>query len=176
VPGEAWGFHIQLTGLVSEYFTGDPMRGVQVRLVKDSIERETVLTQRNGRYELYLERGYDYLIWFHREDLVTKYVRIDARDIPLFPDVPYYEMDLQMTMFRWIDKFDFTIFNDPVGMAAYRHSVRNMYWNVDYTTRRRTAVQRVMVLYERELAAIEKAERMQRMKSKSNGRRKPVHF
>ncbi|MCB0764677.1 MAG: hypothetical protein KDB84_08235, partial [Flavobacteriales bacterium] len=84
-------FYIRLHGLVTEHFSGDGMKGVQVRLVKDSVERETVITGSNGKYEIFLERGYDYLVWFHREDLVTKHVRIDARDIPLFPDVPFYD-------------------------------------------------------------------------------------
>jgi len=102
-PSMASAFHIRLYGLVTEHFTGDPMKGVQIRLVKDSIERETLVTVWNGKYELFLERGYEYQIWFHRTDLVTKHVLIDARDIQLFPDVPFYEMDLQMTLSNgWI--------------------------------------------------------------------------
>lgn len=80
-------FYIHLHGIVTEYFTGDAMR-VQIRLVKDSVDRETVFTVGNGKYELFLERGYDYQVWFYRSDMVTKHVRIDART-PLFPDVPF---------------------------------------------------------------------------------------
>ncbi|MEO8591674.1 MAG: hypothetical protein ABI432_19990 [Flavobacteriales bacterium] len=145
-------FYIHVHGLVTEHFSGDMMKGVQVRLVKDSIERETVITESNGKYELYLERGYDYLIWFHRDDLVTKHVRIDARAIPLFPDVPFYDMDVQMSMFTWIDHYDFSVFNMPVGKAEYKHSVRNLNWDVDYTERIRPELARVMVHYEREIA------------------------
>ncbi|MCU0320401.1 MAG: hypothetical protein MUE88_10050, partial [Flavobacteriales bacterium] len=87
-------FHIRLYGLVTEHFSGDAMKGVQVRLVKDSVERETYITTGSGKYEIFLERGYDYVVWFHRKDMVTKHVHIDAREIPLFPDVPFYEMDL----------------------------------------------------------------------------------
>ncbi|MCB9183602.1 MAG: hypothetical protein H6591_06750 [Flavobacteriales bacterium] len=64
-----------------------------MRLVKDSVERATVFTNGKGEYEMYLERGYDYQVWFYRADLVPKYVRIDASEVPLFPDVPYYDMD-----------------------------------------------------------------------------------
>lgn len=149
-------FYIRVHGIVTEHFSGDLMKGVQVRLVKDSIERETVITEGNGKYELFLERGYDYLIWFHREDLVTKHVRIDARAIPLFPDVPFYDMDVQMSMFKWIDKFDFSIFESPVGRAEYKHSVRNLNWDIDYTERMRPEISKVMVLYQRDLAARDK--------------------
>ena len=104
-------------GLVSEYFSGDGLKQVQVRLVKDSVERETKFTDGKGEYEIYLERGYDYQVWFYRKDLVPKYVRIDARDVPLFPDVPFYDMDVQVTLFTFIEKFDFELFDMPVGLS-----------------------------------------------------------
>ncbi len=144
-------FYIYVHGIVTEYFTGDAMKGVQIRLVKDSVDRETVFTTANGKYELYLERGYDYQIWFHRSDLVTKYVHIDAQDIPLFPDVPFFDMDVQMTMFTWLNGYDFSLFNAPVGMAEYKHSVRNLNWNIEYTSKVRQLIDRFMIHYEREL-------------------------
>jgi hypothetical protein len=155
---DAEAFHIHLHGVVTEYFTGDHMKGVQVRMVKDSIERETMITSGNGQYELFLERGYDYVIWFYRKDMVTKHVRIDAREIPLFPDVPFYDMDLQITLFEWIPGFDLSLFDVPIGMAAYKRSVRNLNWDIAYTDAMRPQVQRLMVLYERELIARRKAQ------------------
>jgi hypothetical protein len=151
-PMAAHGFHIHLHGIVTEHFSGDAIKGVQVRLVKDSVDRETVITGNNGKYELYLERGYDYQIWFHRADLVTKHVNIDARKVPLFPDVPFYDMDLQMTMFTWIDGFDLELYMLPVARAEYKQSVRNLSWDVDYTKGFQTRSERLMVHYERELA------------------------
>lgn len=151
-PGEASAFHIRLHGLVTEHFSGDGLRDVQVRLVKDSVERQTIRTNGRGEYELYLERGYDYQVWYYREDLVPKFIRIDATGVPLFPDVPFYEMDVQMTMFALISGFDFSSFDEPVAMASYKHSVRNLNWDIDFTERRQAAIARVMVLYERAVA------------------------
>lgn len=174
--GPVRAFYIRLHGVVTEHATGDAMKGVQIRLVKDSIERETVITPWNGSYELFLERGYDYIVWFYREDLVTKHVRIDAREIPLFPDVPFYDMDLQMTLFTWIEGFDFSVLDAPIGMAAYKHSVRNLNWDIEYTDRMRVEVARMMVLYEREVAARRKqaAKEGSTVKKKVNRRR--VYF
>ncbi|MBL7980759.1 MAG: hypothetical protein JNL52_03015 [Flavobacteriales bacterium] len=174
--GPVRAFYIRLHGVVTEHATGDAMKGVQIRLVKDSIERETVITPWNGSYELFLERGYDYIVWFYREDLVTKHVRIDAREIPLFPDVPFYDMDLQMTLFTWIEGFDFSVLDAPIGMAAYKHSVRNLNWDIEYTDRMRVEVARMMVLYEREVAARRKqaAKEGSTLKKKVNRRR--VYF
>lgn len=155
-PSEAGAFYIRLHGLVTEHFTGEAMKGVQVRLVKDSVDRETIITTGNGRYELFLERGYNYQVWFHRADLVTKHVVIDARDVPLFPDVPFYDMDLQIGLFAWLDGLDFTLFDGPVAMAAYKHSVRNLNWDVAHTTSIQARIERFMVHYEREVAVRER--------------------
>jgi len=157
--GHASAFYIRLHGLVTEYFSGDGMREVQVRLVKDSVERETVFTNWKGEYEIFLERGYDYQVRYYRKDLVPKYVRIDASEVPLFPDVPFYEMDVQMTLFTVIDNFDFELFDMPVGMSSYKHSVRNLSWDIEYTDRMRSETARVMVLYERAIGDREKQKR-----------------
>lgn len=173
-PTEGQGFYIRLHGLVTEHFTGDAMKGVQVRLVKDSVDRETIITSSNGKYELFLERGYDYQVWFHRADLVTKHVVIDAQEIPLFPDVPFYDMDLQMTMFTWLDGFEFELYAGPVAKAEYKHSVRNLNWDVDYTKDFQAKSQRLMIAYEREVDARERKARTIASTEPKRGRRKRV--
>lgn len=176
VPRSAGAFHIRVHGLVTEYFSGDGMKDVQVRLVKDSVERGTVFTDGRGNYELFLERGYDYQIWFYRKDLVPKYVRVDAREVPLFPDVPFYDMDVQMTLFAYIAGFDFEVFDMPVGMALYKHSVRNLNWDVEYTEARRPEIAQVMTLYERAVGDLRRAEKIEGTTAKRKKGRKRVYF
>jgi len=175
LSGHVSAFHIRLHGLVTEHFSGNALKGVQVRLVKDSIERETFITTGSGRYEIFLERGYDYVVWFHRKDMVTKHVRIDARAIPLFPDVPFFEMDLQITLFTWIPDFDFGVLEEPIGMAAYKHSVRNLNWDIAHTDAMRPRVTRMMVLYEKELIARTK-QQAKAGSTASTRRRREVNF
>lgn len=172
---QADAFHIRLHGLVTEYFSGHGMKSVQVRLVKDSVERETVFTNGKGEYEMFLERGYDYQVWYYREDLVPKFIRIDARDIPLFPDVPFYDMDVQMTLFALIAGFDFSTFDEPVALAAYKHSVRNLNWDITYTEARQAAIGRVMVLYERAVADLKKQAMLDK-RAKQRKKRKRAYF
>jgi hypothetical protein len=174
VPKVGQGFYIRLHGLITEHFSGNAMKGVQVRLVKDSVDRETIITSNNGKYELFLERGYDYQVWFHRADLVTKHVVIDAQAIPLFPDVPFYDMDLQMTMFTWLDGFEFELFADPVAKAEYKYSVRNLNWDVDYTKTFQAKSQRLMIAYEREVAQRGRKGRTRPTTEPKRGRRKRV--
>ncbi len=174
-PTKAHGFHIHVYGVVTDHFTGEPVKGAQVMLVKDSIERETFTTNRNGRYEIYLERGYAYELHFKRPGFVTKFVAIDAREIPLFPDVPFFEMDLQMSMFEGLDGYDLSAFHEPVARAEYKHSVRNLNWNVDYTQARKAELIRVMIDHERELEARKRQARGGKVGS-SRKKRKLVRF
>ncbi len=176
VPKTSHAFYIHLHGIVTEHFSGDAMKGVQVRLVKDSVDRETVITSNNGKYELFLERGYDYQVWFHRPDLVTKHVNIDARKVPLFPDVPFYDMDLQMTMFTWIDGFDLELYMQPVARAEYKQSVRNLSWDVEHTKGFQAKSQRVMIHYERELASRQRQAARKVTEAKRIRRKREVDF
>ena len=175
-PQASHGFYIHLHGIVTEHFSGDALKGVQIRLVKDSVDRETVITSGNGKYELYLERGYDYQVWFYRADLVTKHVVIDARKIPLFPDVPFFDMDLQMTMFTWIDGFDVSLYMEPVGRAQYKQSVRNLSWDVEHTKDFQARSNRTMIHYEREVADRERKAALKGTTAKPGRRRRVVDF
>lgn len=175
LPCTVQAFYIHLHGIVTEHFTGDAMKGVQIRLVKDSVDRETVITPSNGKYEIYLERGYNYQVWFHRADLVTKHVVIDAREIPLFPDVPFYDMDLQMTLFTWLDGVPFDLFDAPVGKAEYKHSVRNLNWDSAYTKSFQPKAERFMIDYERQVANRGRKEAAPSAVAK-RGKRKRVDF
>ena len=147
-PQRAGAFYIQLHGQVTDYFSGDGLKGMQVRLVKDSIDRETVVTGRKGEYELVLERGYEYVVWFSGQGRVTKHVRIDTREVPPIPDVPFFDMDLQMTMCLWIDGVDFSILDQPIAEASYKHSIRNLTWDTEHTERVRKRLSKVMADYE----------------------------
>ena len=142
-------FYIRLYGLVTEHFTGEPMKGVLVRVLRDSIPLDEVTTKGNGQYEFFMDRGAAYTIWFSRQDLVTKHVRIDATEIPVFPDVPFYEMDVQMTLFTWVEGMDYSVFDQPLGEALYKHSVRNLSWNVEYTEKLRPIIAEAMDGYEK---------------------------
>lgn len=170
VPGNA--FYIQLHGAVTDHFSGDPMKGVQIRVVKDGIDRETFITERNGKYDLVLERGYDYLVWFSGQGRVTKHVRIDTREVPIIPDVPYYDMYLQITLFLWIDGMDFSLLDVPVAEANYRHSIRNLTWDTEYTEKAAKNMSRLLAQYEREFGALPSRKRASNAESDKDKRRR----
>jgi hypothetical protein len=134
---------------VTDYFSGDPLKGALVRVLKAGNEYQQMITRRDGQYAFNLERGWKYEVWFSMKAMVTKHVIIDTRDVPAYPDVPFYDMDLQMTLFPWIADLDLGAFEEPMGLAAYKASVRNMSWDMPYTLQMRPVLAKVMDEYEK---------------------------
>ena len=142
-------FYVKLSGKVTDHFTGDPVKGVLVRVLKAGKQELEATTHGDGYYEFQLDRGWRYAVWYSKDGLVTKHVNIDTEEVPAYPDVPYYEMDVQMTMFPWIAEFDFSTFDQPLGEASFKSSVRNMSWDIDYTERMRPMLAHAMDEYEK---------------------------
>lgn len=142
-------FQVKLSGQVTELYSGDPVRSALVRVLKAGLDDQQQITRGDGRYEFKLERGWKYEVWFSKKNMVTKHVIIDTREVPPYPDVPFYEMDLQMTLFPWIADVDLSAFQEALGMAAFKASVRNMSWDMPYTAEMRPVLSKVMDEYEK---------------------------
>jgi hypothetical protein len=89
------------------------------------------------------------VVYYSKEGSVAKHINIDTEEIPPYPDVPFFEMDVQMTLFPWIADFDFSAFEQPLGEAVYKPTVRNMSWDVEFTERMRPLLAKVMDEYEK---------------------------
>ena len=146
---DAQRFYVKLSGKATSHFEGDPMKGVLVRLLKAGKQEAEKITRSDGSYEFVLDRGWRYSVWFSKQGMVTKHINIDTEEVPAYPDVPFYEMDVQMTMVQWISDFDFSVFEQPLGEASFKQSVRNMSWDVEYTERMRPMLAKVMDEYEK---------------------------
>ena len=144
---QAQRFTVKLSGVVTELISGDPVSDVLVRVVKAGQDDTQSTTKKDGFYKFELERGWKYVVWFSKDGMITKHVVIDTRKIPAYPDVPFYDMDLQITMFPWIADFDFTAFDQPLGEAGYKASVRNMSWDMPYTEQQRPVFSKIMDEY-----------------------------
>jgi len=149
MPVQAQRFQVVLSGKVTDMYSGDPLRGVLVRVLKAGQEDQQRITKGDGRYRFELERGWKYEVWFSKKHMVAKHVIVDTREIPPYPDVPFYEMDLQMTLFPWMQGVDLEAFQEAVGLAAYKESVRNMSWDTPYTNQMRPVLSKTMDEYEK---------------------------
>ena len=51
-------FSVKLYGIVTDHFTGAPVKGVLVRLLKAGATEAQCITRSDGRYEFLLDRGW----------------------------------------------------------------------------------------------------------------------
>lgn len=131
----AQGFFIDLHGLVTEYESGEPIKNALVHVVS-SDQTLDMITKKDGSYSVHLKRGSDYYIYFSKKGMITKHVNINAVNVPEQPDVPFYDMDLQMTLFEIIEGVNYSFFEKPVARAEYKHSTRALNWDNEYTKER----------------------------------------
>ncbi len=125
-------FCVGVHGVISDYFSGRGMKKVKVSLINDNKETYKY-TRRSGFYAFELDSGKVYTILFQKENMVDKSVLINTNECDC-SDTTYYDMDLQMTLFKRIDNFDFSLFKMPIAMATYSPTSKNMVWFDNYHT------------------------------------------
>lgn len=149
-------------GVVSGELSGEPLKGVKVRVLRDGELSNLIITRGNGRFELELERNCSYRVEFTRDDLVDKHVLIDTHGAPPLLDVPSLTMLIDITLFTPVPTLDAAVFREPLGKAYYKHSSRNIVWDEVYEQEISMPVRKFMAEYFREVERIGTNGRTQR--------------
>ena len=125
-------FYIELFGQVIEHFSTDPVKDVYIRVYADDVQKFFKRTKSNGKFKFQLEREVVYTIEFVKEYMITKKLQVDTRNIPAVPDAPFFEMELEMDLFPYVEEVDYGIFKEPLGLAKYNAALGNMSWDGAY--------------------------------------------
>ena len=142
-------FYIELKGQVIEHFSSDPLKNVYVRVYADGAQRFFKKTKGNGKFKFNIERETVYTIEFHMEHMVAKMVQIDTRDIPAMTDVPFFQIELEIDLFPYIDGLDYSVFREPLGKAKYDNSLKNISWDKLYARKQKAAFNKFWWHYEK---------------------------
>jgi hypothetical protein len=142
-------FFVQFHGVVTDVYGGAPLTDVlvEVDLIDGSKHFGNVITKRNGEYQFELDRGYHYSVRYSKTGYVAKLLELDMTLIPDTPDVPFYDMDVQMVLFETIPDVDVSLFTSPVGRAEYKETVRTMSWENAYSDSMKVLMAKVMKEY-----------------------------
>ncbi len=149
VLGYGQTFFIALSGIVTDNFTALPLKDVvvDVEAVSGPSFHVTHVTGGDGFYRFSLNKGSSYMVKYSKTGFVSKKLVVNATDVPAYPDVPFYDMDVQMVMFERIPDFDFSFFDSPVGEARYKQSVRTINWDNPWSEERRRVMSAIMREY-----------------------------
>lgn len=147
-------YTITVSGTITGEMTGDPLKGVKVRVLRDGELSNLIITKGNGRFKIELERNFFYAFEFTRDDLVDKHVTIDTHGAPPLLDVPSLTMIIDISLFTPVPGMDTQLFQEPMGKAAYKHSSRNIMWDLQYEQEIATSVRKFMAEYYKEVDRI----------------------
>lgn len=149
LPFTSSAFYIELYGTVVEHFSSDPMKDVYVRVYAEGSQVFFKRTKGNGKFKFQIDREKEYVIEFTKLHFVTKRVAIDTRNIPPMSDIPFFEIELEMDMFPFVEGVDYTVLEQPLGSAQYDDNLRNMRWDNKYKQKMAALYNRFWYEYER---------------------------
>ena len=143
---QAQPFHIKFHGVTTEFHTGKSVKNTLI-LVEWDEGAESFVTKKNGLYNFILQKGPYYHISYVKKGYVTKVMEMDATKIPEEPDVPFFDVNLQITMVPIIDTVDMSTFDEPIGRLEYKESVRTLNWDNSFSKERKEDVAKTMKEY-----------------------------
>ncbi len=109
------------------------MQGVTVALVEDGKVLNTYVTPLNGKFELDLAFDHAFELRFSKDGFVTKFIRIDTRNVPKENRVGGFGFDVDIALFQIIEGVNFDLFKQPVGIAKYSAAKGDMDFDLEYT-------------------------------------------
>lgn len=127
---------LNVHGVVSDAMTSGKLGDVTVTVKKDGAKFDTYVTRANGKYEFYLDCGANYELLFEKEGYVNRSIIINSNGVPeevigagiIMPtDMSMYEITEAM------DGADLSVFDKPIGKAAYDPSQADLVWDFGYT-------------------------------------------
>jgi len=139
---------VYIYGTVKDYYSSKKIDGVTVTVFKNGSKLMDVRTNASGKYDVNLDYGADYKLVYSKQGLVSKSIAMDTRNVPEEDRVGGHGFNLEMTLFNDIPGIDFSVLDQPIGKAKYYADKGEVAWDIAYTEKVRSEVNRLMKEYE----------------------------
>ena len=139
---------VMVYGTVKDMGSAKKLDGVVVTVFKNGAKLTEVVTNASGKYEVYLDYGADFKVMCAKPGFVGKNISIDTRNVPEEERVGGHGMNIDFTMMVEIQGVDYSILQQPFGMANYVKASGNFEWDMEYTARMRDAQARLLKEYD----------------------------
>lgn len=146
----AYPYTIHVEGNIWSEMNGEPMKESYVVVKRKDQEDLHVKANRKGHYLVELKGGERVELVYEAPGQVPKRVEIDTRGAPALLDVPSLTIGVGISLFPPLAGSGDEIFEQPLGKARYKHSVRNIVWDVQYGREMRANLRRFMIQYDNE--------------------------
>jgi hypothetical protein len=145
------GDDISIYGVVRDHSDNKKIANVDILIYENGkkiFERKTNL---NGKYEFVLGFNSNYKIIYNYPNYVSKYLTIDANDIPEKDRIGGFEMNIDMTLFEVIEGLDVSILEEPIGKANFDNKRGEMSWDMAYTNMMQKKIRDLMRRHDEKL-------------------------
>ncbi|MDG1262155.1 MAG: hypothetical protein P8H59_06855 [Flavobacteriales bacterium] len=122
-------------GSIKNSETKKKMDGIEIVVLKDGSPFDDFVTTGSGKYEFELPLGHDYIISYSKEGFVPKKLQVNTKGIPAEDMEGGFQMNLEVTIFEYIEGFDLSIVESPVGKANFSAQQNSIDWDMNYTGR-----------------------------------------
>ena len=124
---------IKSDGSIIDKDTEKKLDGVQVIVFKNGAQERVFDAGTSGKFDFTLPLGYSYDLKFSRADYVTKIIRIDTRNIPAEDRSTPFQMDMESSLFKYVEGFNTDILKEPMGKAAFDAQTNWITFDFPYT-------------------------------------------
>lgn len=127
---------MMLFGIVEDQDSGKPIQNICVRVFTDSVPGDSVFTEANGKYQVFVPLSGVHRLVYSGEGRHRKVVTMDTNG----------ELDAAARRQEWNMRIDISLvgsdvplpddlLDTPIGMAAWVPGVREFQWDQPYTER-----------------------------------------
>lgn len=149
ISQETKAWTLKVHGAVTDYMSGLPMAGAEVRVYRDGVKVKTATTGSNGRYSFHLDNNARYVLRFGAVGAQGKCFTVDTHGLVWEDDKGVKEVLVEMVLFKRMAGMDLSYFDLPMGMARFQPATGLLTWDKEYDARIRTDVAELMAEYER---------------------------
>lgn len=117
--------NLAIEGIVKDG-AGNKITNATITLIQDGAQIDRVTTGKNGRFDLYLEFGHEFIVAISKPDHVTKRLAFNTNNVPEDEQMWGYEYGgIIVELFKELDGVDYSILNKPTGKFYYEPNVEN---------------------------------------------------
>jgi len=128
-------------GAVKDFDTNKKLEGVDITILQNGSPFENFITPGNGKYEFELPLGHIYSVNFSLDGYVGKKLQLDTKGIPEEDMAGGFQMSLDMSLFEYIEGFDSSILDVPIGKSSFDPQQNAMSWDEGHTVRMQDKIQ-----------------------------------
>jgi tetratricopeptide (TPR) repeat protein len=147
--------NLAIDGLVKEE-TGGRLTGAKVALYRDGVQVETQTSERNGRFEFFLDFDHEFTIRVSKSGFVEKIIYVNTHGVPPDEQAFGYEWPITVELFTRVEGVDYSLLEKPIGKIYYEERVQNFVGDNAYMRQIEDELKR---LENEQKAAIKAAER-----------------